>query len=599
MSLGNVIQDLVIRIRYTQDTAGLTQVRQAITSLKTSLGSLAFAGLGMSVAHTAVQTAAQLESAQAQFETMLGSKAKSEEMMKKMWEYAAISTFEMSHVTKSMTTLLQHGIQGDDAYAYLKRLGDVAGDSAPKFQRLSLAMSQAISKGRLQGQEVNQFVNAGWNPLNTIARLNFNGNRAAAEKAMTKKKISAGMLVGALEYETSEGGMFYQNQIRQSKTLTGVYTTMIDNLKIGASKAVMALSPLIKDLMRAVGAIDMTPLVKYFTYISKIGVVAKEHWKTLVSYFSSGNGIFQDQLGKLRAKISEILNSREFVTFIRMVTEMVFVAVNVFGALVIVLWNIYRGVLNVMQVIGRAWTFFRERAMFIFDFLTSIPGRIKPVIQALGELWMKLFDSFIGSTLQFKFFHDLLRVIIAGVKFLGELVVTVFERAWPLLKNLAGMAFIEIYKLAENIVMWIAGIFDWVWKKVSPIVEMMKGAVNFIDEKTGVLSVAKNVFNTGKTVLSDAVTDFTTGMDKAGKENITPTMDELIQKVTGSGFDVLKQTVESGRAKVDLKASVDMNVKGDPNTKTGLTAADVALLSERAMRSMFSIQLQEALLGRL
>lgn len=602
MSLGNVIQDLVIRIRYSHDTAGLAQVRQAVSGLKSSIGQMALFGLGMGMAGTAVRAAAQLESAQAQFETMLGSKTKSEEMMKKMWEYAAMSTFEMSHVTKGMTTLLQYGIKGDTAYDYLKRLGDIAGDSAPRFQRLSIALAQATNLGRLQAQERNQFINAGWNPLRSIADMNFKGDMGAATTAMSKKKISADMLVAALKRETDVGGMFYQNQIKQSKTLMGTYTTMIDNLKMSGSKAVMALSPLIKSIMRGIGSLDLGLLEKYAKKMSEIAVVAKEHWDTLMSKFASGEGMLKKNFGELLEEIRKVLHSKEFVTFIRMVTEVVFESVVILGALLMGFWKIYTTVLKVLMTIGSVVTYLRERVMFVVEFISSIPGRIAPVVEAVKQLWMSIFNATLDTLElfpQFMFIRDLLAGIWEIVKWLFNDIVSSFKNAWTTISSIISYMFEAFIKLGTIAGGVLGIVVDQMLQRIEPYVNSIKRMMDWVDNKTGVFTAAKGVLTAGKTALGDAIDDFSTGIKKAGEENATPTMDELLKKVAGGGLDVIKQVVENGKASIDMKASVDMNIKGDPNAKTGLTAADVALLSERSMRSMFSIQLQEVLTGVL
>lgn len=602
MSLGNVIQDLVIRIRYSHDTAGLAQVRQAVAGLKSSIGQMALLGLGMGMAGTAVRAAAQLESAEAKFETMLGSKAKSEEMMKKMWEYAAMSTFEMSHVTKAMTTMLQSNIGSTESYDYIKRLGDVAGDSAPHFQRLTVAMSQALNLGRLQAQERNQFLNAGWNPLRTIANMNFGGNMKAATEAMAKKKISADMLVAALKKETDIGGMYYQGQIKQAKTLMGTYTTMIDNLKMSGAKAVMAMSPLIKSIMRGIGSLDLGLLEKYARKISEIAIVAKEHWDNLMSKFSSGEGMLKKQFGELLEEVRKVLHSKEFVTFIRVVTEAVFAAAVIIGGLFIAFWKIYIRFLKVFMAVMSVVTYLRERFMFIVGFISSIPSRLAPVVEAIKQFWAAIFKATLDTLElfpQFRFMRDLLSGIWSVIKWLFNDIMGNFQRAWSVISSIATSLFESLMRMGSLIGSILGISLEAVMAKIRPIIDKVSGIMDWVDSKSGVISAAKGVFQAGKSALGDAVSDFNDGMSKASAENATPTMDELLKKVAGGGLDVIKQVVENGKASIDMKASVDIDIKGDPNAKTGLTAADVALLSERSMRSMFTIQLQEVLAGVL
>ena len=204
--MGNVIQELLVRIRYVVDNGGLERSNNAVRSLRRTIAGIGVGAGLYKVGQTALQTAAQLESAQAQFETMLGSKAAADKMMNEMWEYAAMSTFEMTDVTKAATTMLNYGFSQEQTTDAMKRLGDIAGDSAPKFQRLALAYAQSFGKMRLTGEELRQFINAGANPLKEIANKHFKGNYAEAEAAMRKRKISFAMVQEAIQSLTDVGG---------------------------------------------------------------------------------------------------------------------------------------------------------------------------------------------------------------------------------------------------------------------------------------------------------------------------------------------------------------------------------------------------------
>ena len=53
----------------------------------------------------------------------------------------------------------------------MQMLGDVSQGNKERFDSLTLAFAQVSSAGKLSGQDLLQFVNAGFNPLNEIAKV--------------------------------------------------------------------------------------------------------------------------------------------------------------------------------------------------------------------------------------------------------------------------------------------------------------------------------------------------------------------------------------------------------------------------------------------
>lgn len=233
------------------------------------VGAFAFAkltqGLGQ-VATAAIKYNAQMEAYQTNFSVMLGDEAKGVEYVAQLREKAAKTPFGMEDLASAAQTMLSFGMDAENANTAMDRLGDIALGNKDKFQSLSLAFSQISAAGKLTGEDLLQMVNAGFNPLNTLAEktgtslgdlkdVMSGGKGSAAFRKQMKdaqnevKKLGAGASEGAkllaqigqegmisaemvgkaMEIETSPGGRFYDGMENASKTLEGQFSTLKDN----------------------------------------------------------------------------------------------------------------------------------------------------------------------------------------------------------------------------------------------------------------------------------------------------------------------------------------------------------------------------------
>ena len=102
------------------------------------------------------------------------------------------------------------------------------GDSV-KFKSLTLAFSQMSAAGKLMGQDLNQMINAGFNPLQIIAEKTGKSISTLKDE-MSKGAVSAEMVQQAFIDATSAGGKFYQMSENASKTINGQLSMMQDAL---------------------------------------------------------------------------------------------------------------------------------------------------------------------------------------------------------------------------------------------------------------------------------------------------------------------------------------------------------------------------------
>lgn len=210
---------------------------------------------------------AQMEEYTTNFQVMLGSQEAAVSKVEELRTMAAKTPFGMDDLASNTQTLLSFGIEAEQVTDILSMLGDVSLGDSQKMSSLTLAFAQMSSSGKLLGQDLNQMINAGFNPLQIISektgasigdlkakmagekgsrefqRLLKNAQKEvrrfgddASESARllaqigTEGEISADLVTWAFEQATNEGGRFYNGMEEASKTLSGQWNTLKDNL---------------------------------------------------------------------------------------------------------------------------------------------------------------------------------------------------------------------------------------------------------------------------------------------------------------------------------------------------------------------------------
>jgi tape measure domain-containing protein len=175
----------------------------------------------------AVNTAAKFESLAVSFEVLTGGAEAGQKLTNEIMELAAKTPLTTEALTYGARTLLSFGETANDVVGDLKLLGDIAGGDAQKMQSLTLAFAQVGSAGKLAGQDLLQMINAGFNPLETMAKRTGK-SMGQLKKEMSEGKITFNDVKQAMIDATSEGGRFYGMMDKQSETLEGRLSTLND-----------------------------------------------------------------------------------------------------------------------------------------------------------------------------------------------------------------------------------------------------------------------------------------------------------------------------------------------------------------------------------
>jgi tape measure domain-containing protein len=179
---------------------------------------------------------------------MRGNIPKADELYGKITKYGAETPYEKAGLIEAQKTMMSFGVSSDVAFGKLKQLGDISLGDANKMQSLALAFSQATSAGKLQGQDLLQMINAGFNPLQVISERT--GESMASLRArMEKGKVSAQEMSKAFEWATDSQGQFYKGAENASKTMGGRWSNLLDSLNEMLLKVYTVVAPLVMPLI--------------------------------------------------------------------------------------------------------------------------------------------------------------------------------------------------------------------------------------------------------------------------------------------------------------------------------------------------------------
>lgn len=161
------------------------------------------------------------------FETMLGGKEKSDQLMKEITKTAAETPFTLTQVASGAKQLLAFQVSQDKVIDTLVRLGNVASGVSVPIDRLILAYGQVKAKGKLMGDDLRQFTEAGIPMIHELAKA-----MGVADNQVTglveSGKIGFPQVEQVIKNLTDEGGMFFNLMEKQSKSTTGMVSNMGD-----------------------------------------------------------------------------------------------------------------------------------------------------------------------------------------------------------------------------------------------------------------------------------------------------------------------------------------------------------------------------------
>lgn len=163
-------------------------------------------------------------------ESQFGNVADAQSTFLQLRQLAAKSPLETRELMAGAVTLKQYGVANSEVMPTMEKLAAVSGGSAERLAGLTRAFAQTSAAGKLMGQEVLQFVNSGFNPLNEMVKRT-NTSMLELRKMMENGLLTSQDMKDAFTSATQEGGQFHGQMAKQAEELSAKYNAMIDSLR--------------------------------------------------------------------------------------------------------------------------------------------------------------------------------------------------------------------------------------------------------------------------------------------------------------------------------------------------------------------------------
>lgn len=156
------------------------------------------------------------------FNVLTGSVETGTKLLEQLNKYADTTIYDRLGTQKAAQTMLGFGVSIDSVMSDLRMLGDVAMGDNEKMQRMSLVFGQVAAAGKLQAEDLNQLIDAGYNPLLDISALTGK-SISQLKDDMSKGLVPFEMLRAAFQRATSDGGKFANMTEEIAKTPYGAF----------------------------------------------------------------------------------------------------------------------------------------------------------------------------------------------------------------------------------------------------------------------------------------------------------------------------------------------------------------------------------------
>lgn len=179
---------------------------------------------------SSLEASGQLEMIRANLTTVMGSAELAGKTFEELKEFAARTPFEMPGITESAIMLKQSGVAAGDLISTLSALGDAAGGSQEKLNRIALNYAQIQAVGKATTMDIKQFAMAGLPIYDALAK-SLGVNNEQLGDMISNGKVTKDVVVQAFKDMTSEGGAFFKGMERGAVTLEGRISTLNDTWK--------------------------------------------------------------------------------------------------------------------------------------------------------------------------------------------------------------------------------------------------------------------------------------------------------------------------------------------------------------------------------
>lgn len=360
--------------------------------------------VGLTVPLIALGTAgvkynAQMEDFEANLTTLLGSATKAKKMLADLKEMGNTTPFETADLLESTQMMLGFGLAADKTKGYLQTLGDISMGNKEKLMSLTRAFSQIGASGKATMEDINQMIDAGFNPLQVMAE-STGKSMAKLRDEVSDGKISFEDISEAMEIATSEGGRYYQSMEKASQTMNGKFSTAMDALKSALGNLTQSLLPIVTKIVEkitewanAFANLDQKTqetILKVVLIATALGPVLMVFGKIatgisgLIKAIITINGAIGVLKGTTTGATAAMKALAAIFKFIISPAGLIILAITAIIALLVVL---YKKSETFRNAVNKAFTEIKNAFLKAWE---TIKPELEQLKQALGDLLIKL-----------------------------------------------------------------------------------------------------------------------------------------------------------------------------------------------------------------
>ena len=243
--------------------AGLTALTGGLTAA--AIGAAAVGAAVVGVGAAAVQSAGSVQKLQAAFTGLTGSAEAAAKLRQQLFDLSKTTPFKNEEILQASQRFLAVGVSVESLNGTINRVGTLAAQSGQPLERLALIYAQVYAKGRLQGEENLQLLEAGVDLSQELAQVTgLTGT--ALQDAMSKGQIGIDAFNKALVLATGDMTALQQ----AGKAVDVQFNNIGDNLGQLFGGFAQAISPALSAAFSVINDIfdsafsDLNSIVDFF-----------------------------------------------------------------------------------------------------------------------------------------------------------------------------------------------------------------------------------------------------------------------------------------------------------------------------------------------
>lgn len=509
----------------------------------------------------------KFEDVQTSFIPILGSLDAAKSMMQDISATAVTTPFQIEDLAQGAQILLSMGAATrEDVIPTLRMLGDVAGGSVDKFNRLAINFAEIQGNGRAMTRDIRQFTTAGVPLLAELADM-WGVNIQQAQDMVTNGQATGEEVTKALRRLTGEGGKFFRAMDLAAKTNTGLWSNLKENISLTAVAIGNEMAPVVKDILR-----DL------IEWTGQIRELVKLHGKDIREAVTNAYKWFKDNISNILDAMASIWKWTKILVKAYIGLKLATLAWH--GSLMLsrgsmIAWNLIAGITEVIMKRNIAVLFLSNKAMKAHAIGTKIAT-------AAMWLWRKAVVAVtaVQAAWNVVMMANPIGLVIAAIAALVAAGVWLYKK-WDVIKQF----FIDLWDKLPSVFKWpiyiiktaIEGLMimgEWLMNAWEPIkqffIDLWGGIVQIVtDAKNALLQLIKDMHEAiQKFMLSDlnpfkgvyqlgmvAGEQFLSGETEAQATSTQPTV--------VSPTEIIQKAIQETRSMSEVTLKTEDGVKAD------------------------------------